>query len=44
MSSINSSVHLAWGDVTLDNTMAPTMLKHLKKSKTDQLKRGGGAA
>ena len=33
----NPSVHLAWGDVSLDNAMEPTMLRiHLKKSKTDQ--------
>ena len=33
--------HLAWGDVSLDNVLEPTTLKILlKKSKTDQLKKG----
>ena len=41
INSFNPSVHLAWGDVSLDNALAPTMLRvHLKKSKTDQLKKG----
>ena len=33
--------HLAWGDVAIDNTEGPQLLKvHLKKSKSDQLGRG----
>ena len=41
VSSFDPSSHLAWGDVSLDNVLEPTTLKiHLKRSKTDQLKRG----
>ena len=40
-SSFDPSTHLAWGDVSLDDVLAPTTLKiPLKKSKTDQLKKG----
>ena len=41
VNSFNPSIHLAWGDVSIDNVAAPSVLKiHLKKSKTDQLKKG----
>ena len=41
LKSFDPSIHLAWGDVSLDNVLDPTMLKvHLRKSKTDQLKKG----
>ena len=41
LNSFDPSSHLAWGDVSLDNVLDPTMLKvHLRKSKTDQLKKG----
>ena len=37
----NPKPHLAWGDVTLDSTQSPTLLKiHLKRSKTDQFGQG----
>ena len=37
----NPSIHLAWGDVAVDSTQAPTLLKvRLKRSKTDQLNQG----
>ena len=33
--------HLAWGDIAMDNRLAPMMLKvHLKRSKSDQLGKG----
>ena len=38
--SFNSSIHLAWGDVSVDNTHFPRL--RLKKSKTDQLGNGVG--
>lgn len=39
--SFDPFTHLAWRDASFDNVLAPTMLKvHLKKSKTDELKRG----
>ena len=41
LNAFDPSSHLAWGDVSLDNVLDPTMLKvHLRKSKTDQLKKG----
>ena len=41
VSSFDPSSHLAWDDMPLDNVLEPTILKiHLKRSKTDQLKRG----
>ena len=41
LNSFDPSTHLGWGDVSLDNVLDPTMLKvHLRKSKTDQLKKG----
>ena len=41
ISSFNPSVHLAWGDVSIDNRYSPTALRiSLKKSKTDQLGNG----
>ena len=41
VSSFDPSSHLAWGDMSLDNVLEPTTLKiHLKRSKTDQLKKG----
>ena len=41
VNSFDPSRHLAWGDVSLDSVLEPTTLKiHLKKSKTDQLKKG----
>ena len=41
VSSFDLSSHLAWSDVSLDNVLEPTTLKiHLKRSKTDQLKKG----
>ena len=37
----NSRLHLAWGDMAVDNQQAPTMLKlRLKQSKTDPFGRG----
>ena len=40
-SSFNPSIHLAWGDVSVDNPHSPTTLKlRLKKSKTNQLGNG----
>ena len=34
-------IHLAWGDIAVDDPASPSVLKvHLKKSKTDQLGRG----
>ena len=41
LSSIDSSRHLAWGDIAADDTEQPQMLKvHLRKSKVDQLGKG----
>ena len=35
--SFNPRLHLAWGDMAVDNPLAPRMVKlHLKQSKTDQ--------
>ena len=40
INSFNPSVHLAWGDVSLDNAMAPTMLRiHLKNPRRTSYKR-----
>ena len=40
-SAFDASVHLAWGDVAIDNRSDPQVLKiHLKRSKCDQLRRG----
>ena len=40
--SFNPKIHLAWGDVSVDDTNSPTTLRiRLKTSKTDQL--GNGA-
>ena len=37
----NPKIHLAWGDVTLDSTQSPSLLRiRLKKSKTDQFSQG----
>ena len=37
----NPRLHLAWGDMAVDNPQAPRMVKfHLKQSKTDQYGRG----
>ena len=39
--SFNTQIHLAWGDVAVDNQQNPKMVRlHLKQSKTDQLGRG----
>ena len=39
--AFNPSLHLAWGDVAVDSTLNPRMVRcHLKHSKTDQLGRG----
>ena len=39
--AFNNTKHLAWGDVAIDNTGDPQLLKvHLKKSKSDQLGKG----
>ena len=39
--AFNPTVHLAWGDVAIDNRQASTILKvHLKRSKSDQLGKG----
>ena len=36
--SFNPNIHLAWGDVSVDDTSSPTTLRiRLKTSKTDQL-------
>ena len=41
LSAYDKSIHLSWGDVTVDNTLQPRMLKvTLKRSKTDQLGKG----
>ena len=41
LNSFDPPTHLAWGEVSLNNVLDPIMLKvHLKKSKTDQLKKG----
>ena len=41
--SFNAAVHLAWGDIAVDNQAAPTMVRvHLKKSKCDQFGAGAG--
>ena len=41
LTSFDASKHLAWGDVAVDNTDNPLILKvHLKVSKTDQLGKG----
>ena len=40
-SDFNPRLHLAWGDMAVDNQQAPSMLKfHLKQSKTDPFGRG----
>ena len=37
----NPQLHLAWGDMAVDNPQSPTIIKfHLKQSKTDPLGRG----
>ena len=39
--AFNPRLHLAWGDVAVDNVRNPRMVRcHLKQSKTDQLGRG----
>ena len=39
--SFDSSQHLAWGDIAIDDRSSPKVLKiHLKKSKCNQLGRG----
>jgi len=39
--TFDSSTHLAWGDIAVDNPTNPTMLRvHLKRSKTDQFGTG----
>ena len=39
--TFNPHVHLAWGDIAVDNPQAPTMLRlYLKQSKTDQVGQG----
>ena len=39
--AFNSSQHLAWGDIAVDNRSCPTLLKvHQKRSKCDQLGKG----
>ena len=39
--AFNPRLHLAWGDVAVDNARNPQMVRcHLKQSKTDQLGRG----
>ena len=41
ISDFDSSKHLAWGDVAIDDSSNPQLLKvHLKRSKTDQLGKG----
>ena len=41
ISNFDSSKHLAWGDVAIDDGSSPRLLKvHLKQSKTDQLGKG----
>ena len=41
VTGFDPKIHLAWGDVALDNTQSPTLLKiRLKRSKTDQLGQG----
>ena len=41
ISNFDSSKHLAWGDVAIDDGSSPRLLKvHLKRSKTDQLGKG----
>ena len=40
-SSFNPRLHLAWGDMAVDDKQAPTMVRfHLKQSKTDQVGKG----
>ena len=40
-SDLNPRLHLAWGDMAVDNQRAPSMIKfHLKQSKTDPFGRG----
>ena len=40
-SAFNPRLHLAWGDMAIDNPHAPNMIKfRLKQSKTDQFGRG----
>ncbi len=39
--AFDQAKHLCWGDVAVDSTQAPTLLKvRLKQSKTDQLRQG----
>ena len=39
--AFDPSVHLAWGDVAIDNRSDPRVLKvQLKRSKCDQLRKG----
>ena len=41
LSDFDSSKHLAWGDVAIDDASNPQLVKvHLKRSKTDQLGKG----
>jgi len=41
LTSFDTSKHLAWGDIAVDNLDDPQTIKvHLKKSKTDQLGKG----
>lgn len=41
LNGFDASCHLAWGDIAVDNSIVPRVLKvHLKKSKTDQLGKG----
>jgi len=41
LTSFDTSKHLAWGDIEVDNVDNPQTIKvHLKKSKTDQLGKG----
>ena len=40
-SAFDPSMHLSWGDLTIDNRACPSILKvHLKRSKSDQLGKG----